>query len=136
MENKLNLKFRYLTEDELVMTLKQVEKKLFIIFKKHIGKENSISQYDLFLEVYQIKPEEVEIFKRYFWWNVLKDCLRKLRNEGKLFVVSKQSSGLYVLSTKDELLSYERRIDTIINGLYKVKTKAKKWVNEKRFKKL
>lgn len=113
----------------------EIDKKVFSVFKSHIGKANEISHYDLFEKLYGLPAPQVEVFKRIYLWNVIRKVLRRLRSEGSLFVIMGTHS-CYVLQTAEELRYLNLAINNHIKGLNDMKTKADEWVKGEKWRKL
>ena len=86
-KNALLLRIANPDEDTIHQDLNEVVKRLFKIFKYHIGKENSISAYDLFVQVFNIDPNSIDVFTRNYMWNVLTSIIKKLRSNEELFFI-------------------------------------------------
>lgn len=121
-----------LEEENIIYTEKELREKLRRIFKNHIGKENSISPYDLFYNIFNIMPENVDFYKRSFLWDEIKRILRMMRSDLTLFVVNRGS--LYVLKTEDELKNYKVMIDNDIKALKKNLENARIWIDKEKWK--
>ena len=124
-----------LSNDEVLKTKSEIIKRIIYIMKNHIGKENAISQYELFYKVFNIDPYSLDIYKREYYWNVISKRLSELRSSNVLFVINK-SHILYVLKHENELKEYKERIDATISALEKSKEFAKEWVREKKWEAL
>lgn len=124
--------FECLSEDEVMETIHDIRVRLRSIFKTHIGNENAISPVDLFERIYGIHPMHLDIYKKQYWWNVIKLCLRQLRNEETLFVINKRTK-LFVLQTYEEASDFKKIIDRDIENMKKVKIKADEWVRKRKW---
>jgi len=127
--------FECLTNDEVVNTISEIRVKLKSIFKTHIGQENSITPVELFERVYGINPTMIDIFKRNYWWGILKNVLRQLRREEELFVINK-GTKLFVLKTKEESQMFKKKVDSDIKRMEEIKVKADKWVRNRKWSRL
>ena len=107
-----------LKREERLEGLFEIRKRIRSAFIFHIGEENSISPYDLFVKVYEISPMGLDIFKRNYWWNVIKKMLSEMRMENELFIIN-NGHKLYVLQTKEELEKFHSRMDRVIGNLKK-----------------
>lgn len=121
-------------EEEIHQDLNLIVKKIFKIFQYHVGKENSISSYDLFMEIFGKYPDELDVFERTYLWNVMKMLFTKMRGNGELFIVNNGSSEYYVLKTEEECKMFKNRIDNVVKSLENVKKKADAWVKDKKWK--
>jgi DNA-binding Lrp family transcriptional regulator len=131
------LRFSYpcLVKKEVKRTREQIKSSLIYIFKTYIGRENSISPYELFQNIYMVEPYSLDVWTRAYWWNVIKEEIRSLRNIEELFVVT-ESSCLYVLKTKGELNAVNNKLNKRIKSINALKKKAKRWVKSESWKKL
>lgn len=125
--------YNCLSDSEVIKTLEQIGEKLIKIFKNHIGSENSITPVEVFESIFMVNPSYMDIFKRTYWWNVLKTILRKLRSEEKLFVINR-GGKLFVLQTQEEANGFKGKIDRDIERMKELKKKADKWVRNKKWK--
>lgn len=112
--------------EELNRNYDELRKKIKSIYRYHIGKENSLSSYDLFVKVYNRSPEDFNVFKREYMWNILKKVIRNMRSTNELYVVfSGQKS--FVLCSKEELIYTKKTIDRHIESLVRLKKNASIW---------
>lgn len=102
-------------------------------FKGHVGEELAITPYDLFIKIFHKHPEEVDIYKRVFLWNLLMRFLHKMRREKKLFVINKVNH-LFVLKTQEESDKFRNRLDRTIEALGRTQDNADEWVQQKKWK--
>jgi hypothetical protein len=131
----LFIDYNTLERSEVLKTIEEIQKKLISIFSNHIGKENSISSSELFKEIFSVEPAKVNVYKRAYWWNVIKKVISELRKYEIVFIVN-QGHKLYVLQSLEELKEVSNQIDKSIEGLKLSKIKAQDWVKEKKWKKL
>lgn len=124
-----------LSREEAILTIKEMRELMKKIFRNHIGEEESITPAQLFYEVFRIYPANLDIFKRNYWWNVLKSILRELRKSGELFVINKRVK-LFVLKTQEEADWFRSQIDNDIKNLKNIKKKANEWVKKSKWRKL
>ncbi|MEK0348004.1 MAG: hypothetical protein QQN44_06710, partial [Nitrosopumilus sp.] len=80
-------------------------------------------------------PEEVGIYKREYWWNVIKKMMSSLRKSENLFIVH-SGQKWFVLQSENELEHYKRSLNGVIIGLKNTMTKAEKWVTNKSWTKI
>lgn len=120
-------------ESEIHRDINEIVKRIFEIFRYHIGKANAINSYDLFKEIFSVEPEEVDLFQRSYLWNIIKMLLTKMRANGELFIVS-TSQAYYVLQTHEEAKYFKKRCDTLIKAFKEVKKKADKWVTDEKWR--
>lgn len=121
------------TEEEALMTVKEIAENLIIIFRNHIGEENAIKPVELFENVYGRNPFNMNIFEKEYWWNILKNILRHLRNQDKLFVINK-GSKLFVLKTTQEATDFKKKIDLSIVKMQEIKKRADSWTRNKKWR--
>jgi hypothetical protein len=124
-----------LSVDELIIPIDKIENKLIHIFRNHIGKENYITPYDLFCGIFGIEPDSINRFQREYWWNVVKQILRQMRSQGKLFVINK-GQYLFILKTEEEKQEFKEKIDRSIESLKNVKLIADDWVKNSKWRDL
>jgi hypothetical protein len=127
--------FECLSDDEIIKSISNIRLRLRNIFRTHVGENNSITPVDLFEKVYGINPDSLDIFKKTYWWNVLKNVLRQMRSEDTLFVINK-GTKLFVLQTEEEAETFKDRVDRDIERMKNIKIKADEWVAERKWKKL
>ena len=119
-------------EKDIRHNIQYIENKIISIFKYRVGKENSISSYEIFNQVFGIEPYRLTVFERAYLWNVVKSILTKLRSSMVLFVVN-NGTDFYVLKTKDEYKIYESKVNNMIDSLNETKRRARKWVHLKMY---
>ena len=129
----LLISYDTLPQEEKHDTLAEIRIKLRKIFKNHIGKNNSISPFELFQKVFDENPENVDFFKRRFWWEVINEVLTRMRQDGDVFVINARHS-LYVLQSQDEADIYKKRLDSTIVALEGSKKRADEWVRNKKWR--
>jgi len=122
-------------EEKAKRAVSSIENKLMEAMRHHIGKEEAITPFKLFEQVYGFSPKNLDMFTRAYWWNVLKAVLRKMRREGTLFVINR-GQILFVLKTQEEADAYKKRIDADIKSLKQTKKNADSWVKNKKWAKL
>lgn len=124
-----------LKERDKLITLQEIDKKLISKFRHHIGEENRITPRELFEYIFDVNIEEVDTYCREYWWNVIKFELRELRKQQILFVINK-GHYLFVLQTRQELADLNHRYDGSIKEIKRMKTIAKKWVEQRKWTKI
>lgn len=117
-------------ETDIHKSLYEIEEKLRKIFKYHIGKENAISAYDLFFQVWGKRPDSLNVFEKAYLWNTIRNILNKLRSVSELFVVN-NGYEYYVLKTMNEYEEYAAKVDRLITGLKESKGRALSWVKRR-----
>jgi hypothetical protein len=131
----LFIDFNQIERDEVIKTIKEIREKLLKIFKNHIGKENAINPVELFEQIYNVNPFIIDIYKREYWYNILKAVIRQLKKENSCFVVITQHQ-LYVLHTEEELLAYRKKSDNHIKNIEDDKIRATEWIENKKWQEL
>jgi hypothetical protein len=121
--------------EEILDSKTQIKMKLRRIFKSHIGETNSISPFELFYQTFNIKPQELNIYKRNYWWNIIKYILRQMRRDNELFTIIK-GSKIFVLSNQGELEYYIKVSNNHIKSIENLKKNARKWVENRSYKKI
>lgn len=116
----------------MVATVKEITTRLFAHFREHIGKEESTSPVEIFEAVIGLHPEEVGIYKREYWWNVIKKMMSSLRKSEDLFIVH-SGQKWFVLQSDNELINYKHGLNSVIIGLKHTMTKAERWVAERKW---
>ena len=120
---------------EQIMSETKAEEKLINIFSSHIGKENAISEYDLFKDFFNYNMDQVTDYQYYFYADVIKKFLKFLRHTGSLFVIS-EYRNYYVLSNESELEVYHKQLKKQIQNLELAYEKAQAWVSEEQYLKI
>jgi hypothetical protein len=134
-KKRLLIGYESLAGSEIVLILHEIISRLKSVFKNHIGKENSISASELFEEIYNVAPEKVQVYKREYWWNVLKRVIRQLRSNQECYIINMRGD-LYVLKTIEEYNEYAKMLDRDIAAIKESKRKAKEWVENEEYKKI
>lgn len=124
-----------LERDEIIATLKEIRIELPKIFRNHIGQENSISPYELFYQIFKINPQLLDIYKRNFWYGILKKIMIELRKSGEVFIINNGYS-LFVLKSEEELKRFKEKTDRHIQSLKDTKQRATKWVKKQKWRDL
>lgn len=123
------------SEEEAYATVEDIRKELVKVFRYHIGEENAITPVNLFIKVYGVNPNEIDVFRRNYMWNVVKTILKQLRNDDTMFVINK-GTKLFVLKTEPEKVAFKKRMDRNIEQLKSLKVKADEWVDKKKYSRL
>lgn len=131
-KRRLLLHIANVDEEDIKQTVDAIVKKIFKVFKYCVGKDNGIEVRELFRRIYDVDPDEIDVFKRGYYWNVLKHLLTKLRSEESLFVVN-EGTIYYVLHDEKELETFQKRLNVIRKNLDSVEEKAKLWVRKKKW---
>ena len=114
----------------MLATVKETIERLFKHFKHHIGSENSTTPHEIFVAIIGIEPDDVSIYKREYWWNVIKSIMSKLRSSEDIFIIHRGTLW-FVLQTQQESNQYKEILDRSILAMQKGKVKADKWVRNK-----
>lgn len=125
----------YNTDEEIPDSESQIRSRLKSIMRQHIGISNSISPVELFYSIYSTYPNELNVYKRNYYWELVKKELRRFRKENELFTIIK-GSKIFVLYDEVELDYYLKRADRHIKSIKNLKVNAKNWVKNKKWKKL
>lgn len=121
--------------EEILDTKTQILYSLKRILKNHIGESNHITPYELFYLVYNIRPDELNIYKRNYWWNVIKGVLRELRRKNECFTIIK-GSKIFVLSNNEELNYFIKVTNKHMKALDNLKLNARDWIKKKKYNKI
>ena len=138
MKKKLNQKlllfdYNQLTREEILATLKEITVNLQKHFKRHIGFDNGTSPYEIFEAATGLDPNKLSIYKKDYWWNIIKKILSVQRSSEELFVVHR-GHVWFVLQNVEECKQYESQINRTIEGLKDSKIKARHWVKENKWR--
>ena len=126
--------FDSLKREDIISTWTQIRVNLSNEMRKHIGEENAITPYKLFYVIFGQDPFSLDLYKRQYWWNVIKRVIAEMRKED-VFIINKRTK-LFVLKSNEELEDFNRRINRTIKGLYKLQDNAAKWVSIERWREL
>lgn len=119
-----------MTSEEAQVFFIELITKIKEVFRRHIGEADYITSADLFEVVYGVNPARLDIYRRIYWWRIIKHQLRRMRMNLTLFVIS-DNGKLYVLQTEQEAQIYNKKIDEIITALKIAKQKSQQWINKK-----
>lgn len=119
--------------EEIIATLREITLRLFSHFRHHVGAEEPTSPAEIFEYVMGISPEAVSIYKREYWWGIIKKIMSQLRGAEELFVVHRSSSW-FVLKEQDEAEHYKNILRRDIEAFKRSMKKADRWVLEKRWR--
>ena len=131
----LSLSYEGIDETNKIKTLAQLQERIRITLKYHIGRENALSTYDFFISVIGVSPHELDTFKRSFWWNIIKKLCSEMRKEGVLFPII-EGCNVYILKTETEAERFNKRLESDINGLRKAQIRASEWVRGEKWRNL
>lgn len=71
-----------------IENIRQVAKKLLIIFTKHIGENNRLSRMDLFYKVYSVSMYDVGELKAWFMWDIIRKACHFCRKYTRCAIIS------------------------------------------------
>lgn len=127
--------YNRLSKNEVIQSVEEIRISLRSLFKYHIGKENSITPFEVFEKVMGISPLSVDMYKRMYWWSVIKSILSLMRRTNELFVIN-QGRYLYVLQSPQEAKKYGDGISLHIKRLKSLKKNAGIWVQEQKWREI
>lgn len=110
-----------------------IKDRIVFIMRNHIGKSNAITPKELFIKVFGRNPDDLHVFEKNFYWNLILILLHELRKENRCFVINRVKH-LFVLETQEECNDFIKRMDSVIKAIEFTQDRGIKWVNEKRFK--
>ena len=134
-KNKLKLlltDYEQIEIKDLLATIKEMRQRLKILFKFHIGFENSTSPAEIFINIFEVNPETLDPYMRSYWWRVLQKIMGTLRHDNDLFIVHK-GHKYFVLQTQEESNYYKNCLKRTIIGLEKSMQRADAWVRERKY---
>lgn len=123
----LNINYETLTRDELLATIKEITMRLHTHFRKHIGFEQACYPAQIFEASLSVNAEELSIYEREYWWNIIKKVMKNLRSSEQLFVIHRGNKW-FVLFNTQEAKQYCGMLDNTITALGNSQKKARKWV--------
>jgi hypothetical protein len=124
-----------LDRNDILRTLTEIREELKKIFRNHIGFENAISPYELFYQIFKINPQLLDIYKRNYWYQILKRMITELRKSGEVFIINNGYS-LFVLKSEEELKRFKEKTDRHIQALKNSEQRAKEWVKKQKWRNL
>lgn len=131
----LLINYEQLSREEILATLMEIRENLKLHFRWHLGEEEPTSPAEIFEKVLRINPQEMDTYKREYWWNVLKKVMSGLRKDGELFIIHR-GHQYFVLRTQEEANYYKNQIKKMITGMHESMKKADAWVREEKWKKV
>jgi hypothetical protein len=131
---RLQLSFNQVQRNDVIATEKEMRDRLMSVFRFHIGREYSISQYELFSEIFRKDPLSIDIYKRCFYWSVLKRVLNGMRKDLSLFVAYKRDK-FFVVADKEDAKFYKGIMDNNIKNMCEAKKRCDEWVRKKLWEK-
>jgi len=124
-----------LDSEESESTVHEIRRRLLLVFKNHIGRENAITPFDLFYSVYRVNPQSIDIYRRGYLWIILRRIIKEMRKDKTIFIVN-EKTRLYVLKTVEECYKLKNGIDRHIENLKGIKAYADEWIREEKWRKL
>jgi hypothetical protein len=111
----------------------EIAKQLLLIFRKHIGFDNSITKDELFKKLFDkdYNPNDV---KDYIRWDFVKKAMHLLRTKTKCFIITERYEGesyIYVINEIEEAKVYIDILDNNINKMRLMQKRAQKAIKEK-----
>ncbi|MDD2657668.1 MAG: hypothetical protein PHD04_03375 [Candidatus Pacebacteria bacterium] len=119
--------------ERIEKTLEMLSENILNTMKNHIGYENAISVSELFKKVYKKDIKEFNIYKRLFYWSILKKLIHLSRKEC-FIIISK--NRVYVLKSEEELNSLRNKIKRVKEGLDNMQISASNWVASEKWRNL
>jgi hypothetical protein len=127
--------YNNLEKNDRVQALETIKDRLRILAPSIIGEANSISPVELFEKILGKEAITFDVYRRKFYYDIIKQIAKHLRSSGEIFFIFKQSK-IFVLESEEELEKFKTRIDHDIDSLEKLKMSAEEWVKYKKYKKL
>jgi hypothetical protein len=121
------------TKEEILDTETQIRVRLKKIMRSHIGIENAISSNELFFLIYGMEAEDLNVYKRTYWWSIIKQELRHLRRMNEMFSIIK-GSKIFILCSDNELKNYIKFTDNNIVSIKNMQKNANIWVKKKLYR--
>ena len=115
------------------MKFSELKDKVVEVLSEHIGEENSILSTDFFQEVYDIAPEDYDLYERHYRWEAILRANSALRSENALFVITKYNKS-FVLKTNGEKIGYHIVQDARKRAIDGLKRNSSEWVEKKMWK--
>lgn len=131
-KKRLSLTFSDVPTGEILSTEAVLYSRLLNKMRYHLGKENAISIRELFKDILNIDPINLDIYRVQFWYNIIKKLISHARKSNECFIIN-NGSVIYVLHTTEEALKFNSKIDRTIKGLEELKSNALKWVEGKKY---
>jgi len=135
MKKRLQLGINQIQLQDLIATEKEMRERLIAVFRFHMGRKEYISQYELFCEVFKKDPLVLDIYKRNFWWSVLKRVLNNMRKDMSLFVAYR-GDKFFVVADKEDAKIYKGVMDKNIKAMKSAKKRCDEWVEKKLWEKM
>ena len=114
--------------------VKEVIERIKELMRNHIGRELAINSHELFESVYMITSETLTEYEARFWRDLLNRIIAHLRNKEELFIINEAGKFIYVLKNTFELKIFKNQMDNYIQGCNDMKSKAERWVRNKKWK--
>lgn len=130
----LHIDYTTLTRSEIIELFNEMKMVILNAFREHVGESNAITLDDLFEIVFHKPIYEVELYKRCYWIDIIKEIIRRLRGSNQAFIVHRKKL-YFVLKNQDEVNYYQKLCDDDIKKLNGAKIRAQKWIDDKLYDK-
>ena len=127
--------FSNLSEDQKTVTFEEIEKRLFKLAKYMIGNENALSPREIFMRILNREPDVYDVYKRQYWWEIIRKVMKKMRREMAVFYIFKTHS-IYILKTSEEQKDYKKHVKRNIKAFKKSLKNSEIWVNQAKWREL
>ncbi len=124
-----------LNKEQQETILTEIERKLLREAHNIIGIENAILLYDLFIKIYGIESDSIEVYKRIFWYEIIKKCMKRLRRDMKAYFILGRNYA-FILKSHEEAVAYKKFLQKDIESLKNSQKNADVWVERKMWRKL
>lgn len=126
----LLIDYDQLSREEMVATVGEIANRLHTHFRNHIGFENATYPVEIFENVIGVDPDSLSIYKKEYWWNIIKKIMSRLRYSEDLFVIHRGQKW-FVLKSENEANDYRTMMTRTARALINSTKKADKWVRNK-----
>lgn len=121
--------------DEISENISDLRTKLIKLFKNHIGFEQGLTGWELLEKVYKDKFYVMNDCEKYFYYNILKIVIRKLRRERVILIIN-QKHKFFVLKTMEEFLKLSSLLDRDIKNMERLQEDGYQWVVKEQWRNL
>jgi hypothetical protein len=115
------------------LSQEMIEEKLINHFKYHIGESNKTTKENIFEAVVGFKPNIMNSFARFYWFERIEKSIRKLRRTDECFVI-KKGGNYFVLQSNFEAGYYKNLCNVAIKRMEEAKIRADDWVEQEKWK--